>query len=270
MKIRVIAGLSLAPLLLIVVLALPEIFTAGAVSAVVGIGAYELLWRTGLVKYPRMVIYSVIVAMAVPFWSFYGMPFQWAYLVGFAFFVALFAELLFSHGQIPFATVGYCLVGGLLIPFMLSALVRIVNTPIGRYVIMVPFFMAFLSDIGAYFAGRFLGKHKMSPIISPKKTVEGMIGGILLDVIGLVLYALLLEKSFGLQVNYLFAGIYGLLGAFGAVFGDLCFSVIKRQTGIKDYGNLIPGHGGVLDRFDSVIVVAPLAEMLLLLLPMVV
>ena len=71
-------------------------------------------------------------------------------------------------------------------------------------------------------------------------------------------------------MNYLYVPVYGILGSLGAVFGDLCFSAIKRQTGIKDYGNLIPGHGGILDRFDSMVVVAPLVELLMLLIPLVV
>ena len=73
-----------------------------------------------------------------------------------------------------------------------------------------------------------------------------------------------------LQVSYAYAIVYGILGSAGAVFGDLCFSVIKRQTGIKDYGNLIPGHGGILDRFDSMMIVGPLAEALILLIPVAV
>ena len=68
----------------------------------------------------------------------------------------------------------------------------------------------------------------------------------------------------------MYVPVYGILGSLGAVFGDLCFSAIKRETGIKDYGNLIPGHGGVLDRFDSMVVVAPLVELLMLYIPMVV
>ena len=76
--------------------------------------------------------------------------------------------------------------------------------------------------------------------------------------------------SVGFEVKYGFAVIYGLLGSLVGVFGDLCFSVIKRQTGIKDYGKLIPGHGGVLDRFDSMMMVGPLMESLLILIPLAV
>ena len=89
-------------------------------------------------------------------------------------------------------------------------------------------------------------------------------------VVGMMLYCLVMDLAFKMHVNYLYAIVFGLASAGGSVFGDLCFSVIKRQTGIKDYGNMIPGHGGILDRFDSMMVVGPLAEALLLLLPMAV
>ena len=133
---------------------------------------------------------------------------------------------------------------------------------------MLPFVVAFLADSGAYFVGVTLGKHKLCPVISPKKTVEGLLGGIALAILGTVVYGLILQLGFGFKVNYFLVVVYGVLGSLASVMGDLSFSVIKRQTGIKDYGHLIPGHGGILDRFDSVIVVAPLIEALLLFLPM--
>ena len=159
---------------------------------------------------------------------------------------------------------------GTLIPFLLSALVRIRIMENGVFFIAAPFVMAFLPDTGAYLVGCAFGKHKLCPVISPKKTVEGLFGGFLGGIVGMIAYALVLQFFFGFTVNYLYAGIYGILGAGFATFGDLMFSVIKRQTGIKDYGKLLPGHGGILDRFDSVTVVAPLAELLLLILPLAV
>ena len=106
--------------------------------------------------------------------------------------------------------------------------------------------------------------------ISPKKTIEGLVGGVITAIFGVVIYCVILRFAFDFEVNWIYVPIYGLLGSLAGVFGDLCFSVIKRQTGIKDYGNLIPGHGGILDRFDSVTIVAPLAEVLLLILPLAV
>ena len=163
-----------------------------------------------------------------------------------------------------------CFAGGVLIPFMLTALVRLRSGAYGQFLILIPFVLAFLSDTGAYFTGCAFGKHKLAPTISPKKTVEGVAGGVAGAIVGMVLYCLVLELAFDFEVNYLYGIIYGLIGSLAAVFGDLSFSAIKRQVGIKDYGNLIPGHGGVLDRFDSMSVVAPLTEVLMLLIPVVV
>jgi len=140
----------------------------------------------------------------------------------------------------------------------------------GFYLLVMTILIPVITDIGAYGFGRSLGRHKLAPIISPNKTVEGVIGGVLSAIIGMMIYCLVLQLAFDFQVNYLYGVIYGVLGALGAVFGDLGFSAVKRQVGIKDYGNLIPGHGGILDRFDSMTVVAPLTEVLMLLIPVAV
>ena len=142
--------------------------------------------------------------------------------------------------------------------------------PQGRVLLLIPFIMAYCSDTGAYFIGVCFGKHKMCPNISPKKSWEGFVGGIAVAVLVMLAYALLLARTTDLQINLVMALVYGLVGALGSVFGDLMMSVIKRQAGIKDYGKLIPGHGGILDRFDSVLITAPLTEALLLVMPMVV
>ena len=126
---------------------------------------------------------------------------------------------------------------------------------------------AFSSDSGAYFAGCYLGKHKLAPVISPKKTWEGVAGGAAAAILVMLLYALILDLAFGYEVSLGAAILYGLVGTAVDVLGDLTFSVIKRQTGIKDYGFLLPGHGGILDRFDSMMLVAPLMEILLRMLP---
>ena len=270
MKTRIIASAILLPLLLIIVLALPKIVTAVLFGVMAAIAAYELLHSTGYVKHIRFIFYAMVMAFLTSIWSFFEMSYVWA-LVGIMVYVTvLFAEMMASHVKIPLEKVAICLLAGLLIPYLFTSLVRIHTIEgLGRYFILIPFIMAFLSDSGAYFAGKYLGKHKLAPVISPKKTVEGVIGGVLAAVIGMLIYCFVLDLC-GFTVNYWAGVLYGALGSVGAVFGDLCFSVIKRQTGIKDYGNLIPGHGGILDRFDSMMIVGPLAELLLLILPVAV
>lgn len=268
MKTRLITAGVLVLALFLLAFWLPEIAMAIVIGLCAAIGAYELLFVTKLLKHSRLVAYAMVMAFLISIWSFFGMSYAWGVLGLLAFAALLFAEMMRDHVKISFEMLSMTMAAGVLIPFLLSAIVRIHTLRLGRYLIMVPFLMAFVPDSGAYFAGMFFGQHKLAPVISPKKTVEGMIGGILSGMLVMVLYALILQLGFSMKVNYLYALVYGLVGALAATFGDLCFSVIKRQTGIKDYGSIFPGHGGVLDRFDSMVVVAPLAEVLLALIPL--
>ena len=267
MKTRILTAAVLIPLLFVVVLLLPEIVTAVIMGLMVAAASYELLTVTGLVKHVRLNFYSAAMSFGVTMWSYNGMPYVWGLLGLVAFMSVLFTEMMRNHIKITMKMVAMCLVAGVLIPFLLSSVVRIHVGRMGRSFIMVPFVMALMPDTGAYFIGTFFGKHKLAPVLSPKKTVEGLVGGILAGILSMVIYALILNLGFGLKVNYLYALVFGLVGALAATFGDLCFSVIKRQIGIKDYGSVFPGHGGILDRFDSMVIVAPLAEALLLLIP---
>lgn len=188
----------------------------------------------------------------------------WLYLM------ALAAVMLSAHTALKFETVCVSMFAGIVIPLLLSSLTRILFLDYGRFYILIPLILAFSSDTGAYFAGCYLGKHKMAPVVSPKKTWEGVAGGVAAAVVVMVLYALILDLAFSFEVNMGAAIVYGVLGSATSVVGDLFFSVIKRQTGIKDFGFILPGHGGILDRFDSMTLVAPLAESLILLLPLIV
>ncbi len=269
MKTRILTAAVLVPLLLIVVLALPKIYTAIALGLMCAIAAYELLVGTGYIKHIRLVVYSMVAAFLVALWCYFGSPYVWGLLGVLLFCVALFSEMLLSHIKLRFEKLAMCFVAGILVPYLMTSLGRIHgNSGTGRFFIMLPLIMAFMADSGAYFAGKYLGKHKLAPVISPNKTVEGAVGGVVGACISMLIYTLLLDVAFGFEVNYFYGMIYGLLGALASIFGDLTFSVIKRQTGIKDYGNLIPGHGGILDRFDSMLIVGPLAELLIILLPL--
>ena len=125
------------------------------------------------------------------------------------------------------------------------------------YMVLI-FLCAWSSDTFAYFTGKFMGKHKLIPHVSPNKTVEGAVGGLVGSVIVCSLYLYILNITIGIQSPWLIIGV--LVGIVGGVFGqigDLVASSIKRDTGVKDFGNIFPGHGGVMDRFDSVMFIAP-------------
>lgn len=270
MKIRTIASVVIVPVVLLIALATPKLVTALCLGILCAIGAYELLFKTKLVRQPKMVYYSMAAAFLVALWSYFECPHVVAVVIILMFFMLMFTELMLSQMKIPFSRVALCFVGGLVVPYLFCSIVRILMLTDGRYYILIPFVIAFLSDASAYLVGRKIGKHKLSPVISPNKSIEGVVGGLIAAVLGMIIYGVVLQVAFDFRVNYVFAIIYALLGTVGGVFGDLCFSVIKRQTGIKDYGNLIPGHGGVLDRFDSMMIIAPLVEAMLLLMPMAV
>ena len=269
MKSRVITAAVLLPLLLLIVLVAPKSVAGTVFGLLLAIGCYEMVYRTRLVKQPRLVIYSSAMAFMMSMWSCFSGQSAHLMIMILVFLVLLFSEMMMDHVKVRFEALAISMAGGFLVPYLLSAVIRILVLNLGRYLVLIPFVLAFISDAGAYFVGRRFGKHKLSPVVSPNKTLEGSLGGILAAVIGMVVYAIILHVL-KFRVNYLVAVLYGVLGSIAGSFGDLCFSVIKRQTGLKDYGTLIPGHGGVLDRFDSMVFVAPLVEALLVILPVAV
>ncbi|MBQ3519525.1 MAG: phosphatidate cytidylyltransferase [Clostridia bacterium] len=128
----------------------------------------------------------------------------------------------------------------------------------GMFFILFSFFCCWMTDTMAFFAGSFFGKHKMCPKISPNKTIEGAIGGVLSNVILTLILLTVFRHFFHIEVGYIFTAVMTIILSVISIFGDLAASVIKRQNGIKDFGNLLPGTGGVMDRFDSSMFVIPL------------
>ena len=139
----------------------------------------------------------------------------------------------------------------------------------GVVLLFIPFLGAWMPDTFAYFSGTLFGKHKLIPSVSPKKTVEGAIGAVVGCIISFLVYGLIVDYAAGLSVNYLTLAILAVLCGIIAQLGDLSASVIKREFGVKDFGNLIPGHGGIIDRIDSLIFVAPLVYYFLLYIPVI-
>ena len=171
----------------------------------------------------------------------------------------LFAVAVLRQGRMHFAEVAEVFTGVLYITLSFASLSLLRHkTPEGGYLYLLVFFGAWVTDTFAYFTGRFFGKHKLNPVISPKKTVEGSIGGILFCMISFVLFGIVMQfGKWHFTVHYPLLLLSGLLCSVVSQVGDLITSLIKREHGVKDYGKIFPGHGGILDRFDSVMFIAP-------------
>ena len=150
------------------------------------------------------------------------------------------------------------LFGFVYIPVMFGYLQLFDTIQDGIYYLCIIFIIAFCTDTFAYFIGMLFGKKKLAPEISPKKTVAGAIGGLVFGGIGMVVYAIILKNGFQITLPWISVVIVGLIGSFAGQCGDLTASMIKRDTGSKDYGKCLPGHGGILDRFDSILFVIPI------------
>ncbi|MCL2222657.1 MAG: phosphatidate cytidylyltransferase [Oscillospiraceae bacterium] len=152
------------------------------------------------------------------------------------------------------------------IPLALSSLYWLRVMPWGQWLVLFPVIVTIFTDSGAYFVGVSMGRRKAFPNISPNKTIEGCIGGIIIGTVGIFVYGLIIQHFTGMTVSIPVLLTIGLVGSVITEIGDLAFSLLKRKLGIKDYGNLIPGHGGMLDRFDSMIFSAPMVYLLFIIL----
>jgi phosphatidate cytidylyltransferase len=212
----------------------------------------------------------MLCAFILPVMFSLGLEFSWGVGVLLFLFFLLSVEQMVSYSgrwRINLEMIAVSMLAGGVMPLMLSTLGRIgLIEKVGRVRMMLPFVIAFSSDTGAYFAGTFLGKHKLVPHISPKKTVEGAVGGVTAGALSALLFGLILRAA-GFGANLLSLAVFGIIGSVVAQLGDLTFSAFKRQYSIKDYGNILPGHGGVLDRFDSIYYLAPLTEVWIAMAP---
>lgn len=272
MRARIISAFIGLLVLAVVLVGYNTVVLNIAISVVSAIGVSELLKAYGYNKtHKSLNIAGITFAALIPFFQteWYVLPAK--HLV-FAYIIVLFVILLKNNSKLRFEEVAVAFMMSLAIPLSLTSLlyVKYAYRDLGYYSIfylLLALGAAWLADSGAYFTGRFLGKHKLAPNISPKKTIEGSVGGIIVNTICFCLLGLAFTAITGIQVNYLNLALLGFLSAPVGMVGDLVFSVIKRQNSVKDFGTIMPGHGGVLDRFDSVVLTAPFLMFMLEYLP---
>lgn len=233
------------------------------IAFISAVGTRELIFAVKCGKYKLLSWYCIISSAVLPFIICMDFFARYRLTALFVYAIGLLLIMLSRHKTIKLLEAAACGGAGLFIPLSLSCIIIIryfyESQSIGVFMIVFMLFSAWFGDAGAYFAGTFLGKHKLCPEISPKKTVEGLIGGLV--TVGIVVTILCLVFNLLIQdkvtMNYFVLIPVAVVGSAAGVLGDLTASVIKRQYEIKDFGNLMPGHGGVLDRFDSVLFTIP-------------
>ena len=255
MKQRIITGL-LGVIALAIVLMLGEIAVAVVAFAVIIMAMYELMNSVEVKKEKILCVINFIFTIL-----FYGIMLykpEYTYVSLYFYVAVLLSAMVFTNGRIKFSLVALSLVSMIYVLFMLIHIPLISKLRFGIFYVILILLGAIATDTFAYFTGVTIGKHKLCPLMSPKKTIEGAIGGIAGAVIVFIVYGLILNRFAGINVNYLCMIILAVLCALFSEIGDLVASVIKRQFGIKDFGNLLPGHGGIMDRVDSICFVSPL------------
>ena len=179
--------------------------------------------------------------------------------------IVLFAQVVATEMKTTFKDIAYTFIGIFYVVFLIMFVAFIDGMENGKILIWYALFAAWGTDISAYFVGKFIGKHKFSKI-SPKKTIEGCLGGVVGAVIFMLVYTYFANTYWGMEYSYLFIALIGIVLSIVGQIGDFAASSIKRFVDIKDFSNLIPGHGGLLDRIDSLIFLAPFAYVLFTLL----
>ena len=172
-----------------------------------------------------------------------------------------FVVMVLNHAHISFTDVAVSMLGTVYVTVSLMHIYLLRTLPNGKIYLWLPFIIAWLTDTFAYFTGVFFGKHKLIPSVSPKKTVEGSLGGIAGAIVTVIVYQLVCSRIAGFEPDYVMGVVMAVVCSVASQFGDLAASCIKREHGIKDFGSIMPGHGGVMDRFDSVIYISPLVFM---------
>lgn len=263
MKTRILSavvGISLAVGLLILGNFFPVIIDL-SLAVITAMCVYEGLSAKALNK--KVTIAVPCVAFSFLFCLIYANT-PLCLILAYVFVVALFLSMIFNHEKLVFSDLAFALTITILCTMGMWSVVflfDLTKSMVGLFFVVTALATPWLADGGAYFGGSFFGKRKLCPKISPKKTVEGAVSGVIIGTLLSLLVGVIFENFLftdGETVNYLFLAIYGLFGAVISIVGDLSFSLIKRSCGVKDYGSLIPGHGGMLDRFDSVVFSAPL------------
>lgn len=262
MKVRVLASILILAIAFPVVIFSQYILYPITLSILSLFAVFELLRVIGLHKEYALSIPAYLIAVSLPVASYFvgeGQRIQYLLFVFALLFIYLLYSMgiaVFSRGRITMSRLGEAFLAVTYSVASFTSLSTIRYLDEGLYTLMLVFFISWGCDSVAYIVGTLIGKHKLIPSISPKKSVEGAVGGIAGAVILTLGFGAFVKFVMHVEVNFIYLAIYAIVLSVVSQVGDLVASLIKREHGVKDYSHLIPGHGGIMDRFDSVLAVA--------------
>jgi len=285
LKQRIITALIIAPAAIAAIFYLPMTYFAGLLMAILAIGAWEWARFMGITsKFTRLTYAAITSALIASIWLLLPVEQTWFIITGLqveitsllwvavlwwciaAFFMFSYpkSSALWAKNKVIIALFGWLTI----IPTWLAFMVLRTNNYAldefqGAQLLMYLFMLVWSADVGAYFVGKSMGKHKLMPNVSPGKTIEGFLGGVVCAAILTVIVGLSLNWS---SDEFITALLVTTLITSVSVLGDLTESMFKRQAGVKDSGTILPGHGGILDRIDSLTATAPVFALCYILL----
>ena len=266
MKQRLLVAAIGVPLLILVLVFLPPLATGILVAAIAGAAAYELL-HTACKRpnelYGLTILYAALTALMVfSITAVKSLAIDWPQILypaaAFLYLMGLFFFAVRTHGTehaIPFTDVAVCIVAAFLFPAMYGCIALLRS--IGPAFVLMPFVVAFIGDSFSMLGGMAFGHKKFAPNVSPNKTWAGFIAGLIGSALGMVLLCLVYKWVWSMELPIWYFALVGIVANLFGQLGDLSTSLIKREAGIKDYSHIFLTHGGVLDRFDSILFIAP-------------
>lgn len=269
-KTRIISAVVLIILVLAALIFAPTWVIGLIVSGVTYVVIYELAKVFNLKSKRVLTAANFIFATIFMLLSYIDIALAQKILIPLAVFymIVISAIAVFDSEKVKFSDVtasAFIIFYAVALLVHITCLRRLDN---GVALLILAFLGAYITDSGAYFVGMAIGKHKLIERVSPKKTIEGAIGGIIATIVAFIIYGIAMQKM-GHTVNFAYILILSVVCAVVAQLGDLTASVMKRSFQVKDFGNIIPGHGGVVDRLDSLMFVAPVVYYFVTFLPVI-
>ncbi len=258
MKTRIISAVAALAILLVVLILHKTFVYPVCIGLISAMAVLELFKADHCTKYSISLAAGVLAAIATPILRFYALH-GWDRLIFTAMVLVMCFDFVRHHKERKFHQLTFMLAASLLVPYSMNLLVTLkqMSPKYGLMYVILALAAAWISDTGAYFTGTFFGKTKLCPEISPKKTVEGFFGGIVVDIAVMIVVSLIYGWIADVKVQFLWLIFTAAICSVAGVLGDLSASLLKRQRNIKDFGKIMPGHGGVMDRFDSALFTVP-------------